>query len=232
MIGNNRVIAIIPARGGSKSIPKKNLCFLNGKPLLAWTLEAAKKTDIIDRIIVSTDDKEIKREAIRQDCEVYKRPLKLSTDTSLVEDTVRYMYNLLIKEGEKCDIMLLLEVTSPFRTPYLIKKCVERLVTENLDSLATFNKADLNPQRAWKIIDGLPKPYFQKSNPWNPRQLLDEAYQLNGLVYVFRPNKFSKSKCGFLFGKIGAEIVENENIVDIDSEKDFLIADALMREKS
>ena len=148
MIGNNRVIAIIPARGGSKSIPKKNLCFLNGKPLLAWTLEAAKKTDIIDRIIVFTDDKEIKREAIRQDCEVYKRPLKLSTDTSLVEDTVRYMYNLLIKEGEKCDIMLLLEVTSPFRTPYLIKKCVERLVTENLDSLATFNKADLNPQRA------------------------------------------------------------------------------------
>ena len=141
------------------------------------------------------------------------------------------MYNLLIKEGENSDIMVLLEATSPFRTPALIEKCVNRLVDENLDSIATFNKAEINPQRTWKISKGLPEPFMKDSNPWKPRQLLDEAYQLNGLVYVFRPSKFKKSTSGFLFGKMGAEIVD-DYIIDIDSKKDFILANALMKEKS
>ncbi len=229
MINNYRVIAVIPARGGSKAVPYKNLEILGDKPLLAWPIETARKTNEIDRIIVSTDDKKISNVAKEYKAEVYSRPSELATDTSQVADTLRHLWKTLITQGEKADIFLLLEATSPFRTPELISKCLNRLVDEKLDSIATFHDADINPERVWRINDGVPSPIFDGENLWKPRQQLTPAYQMNGAVYAFFPERLPKKIPNILFGNMGSEIISSESVIDIDTTKDFKIANALLK---
>jgi len=229
MIDKYRVIAVIPARGGSKAVPYKNLEILGDKPLLAWPIETAKKTNEVDRIIVSTDDKKIANIAKEYKAEVYHRPAELSTDTSQVADTLRHLWATLISEGEKADIFLLLEATSPFRTPELISRCLKRLVTEKLDSIATFHDADINPERVWRINKGVPSPLIDGDNLWKPRQQLTPAYQMNGAAYAFFPNSLPKKIPNILFGNMGSEIISSESVIDIDTKKDFKIANALLK---
>lgn len=230
MINGKRVICVIPARGGSKSIPDKNLQILGDKPLLKWPIDLVKKCKFIDRIIISTDNLKISKLAKDNNCEVYKRPSKLSTDTSLVEEALKNLHKRLLIEGETSDIMILLEATSPFRSLNLIEKCLKRFVKENLDSIATFNEADINPERTWEIVKGVPKPFIKKSIPWKPRQKLKMAYQLNGLVYIFKPSMLHGNKVGLLFGKSSAEITKGHEVIDIDTKKDLLIANLILKE--
>ena len=178
MIYGRRVICVIPARGGSKSIRDKNLQILGNKPLLKWPIDIIKKSKLVDRIIVSTDNLKISKLEKDNDCEVYKRPANLSLDNSLVEDTLKNLHKRLLAEGETSDIMILLEATSPFRTLELVEKCLKRFVKENLDSLATFHEAEINPERTWDIIKGKPKPFIKKAIPWKPRQKLSPLINL------------------------------------------------------
>jgi CMP-N,N'-diacetyllegionaminic acid synthase len=229
MIDNLRVIALTPARGGSKAVPYKNLHLLGGKPLLAWPVECALQCPEIDRVIVSTDDDRIALGATQLGAEVYRRPDHLATDTALVADTIRQLWAQLRSEGELAQILVLLEATSPFRTPALIKRCLQRLVDEQLDSVATFNDADINPERTWRIDAGAPAPFIAGAVPWKPRQLLTPAYQLNGAVYAFFPDRLPPGIPNILFGKMGAEIVPKDSVIDIDTLEDFNIANALLQ---
>ena len=228
MIDGFRVVAVIPARGGSKSVPFKNLELLGDKPLIAWPIETAKKTSEVDRVIVSTENRRISDAAKKYNAEVYDRPLKLASDKSQVADTLRHLYTTLESEGEKADIFLLLEATSPFRTPELLSKCLKRLVDEKLDSIATFHQADINPERIWRIKNGTPTPLIDGENLWKPRQLLTPAFQMNGAAYAYFAKKLPENIPNILFGKMGSEIISSEIIVDIDTKKDFKIANALL----
>lgn len=206
MIEGLRVVAVIPARGGSKSIPKKNTRPLGGKPLLAWSIDAAREVLEIDRIIVSTDDAEIGRLAAKFGAEVYKRPPELATDEALVIDAIRHLISTLRAEGEPAHIMVLLEPTCPLRSIEDIRKCIWRVGGENFDSVATFKPADLNPHRSWRIVDGKPLPFISGSDPWQPRQKLPVAFQLNGAVYAFRADRLPDGINALLYGRMGAVI--------------------------
>jgi CMP-N-acetylneuraminic acid synthetase len=229
MIDGRRVIAVTPARGGSKSVPYKNLHPLGGRPLLFWPIECASKTPEIDRVIVSTDDDRIAEAALGFGAEVYRRPAALASDTALVADTLRHLWEQLRSEGERAEILVLLEATSPFRTPELVGRCLRRLVAEDLDSIATFHDAEINPERAWRIDTGVPQPFIPGAVPWKPRQLLTPAYQLNGAVYAFYPDRLPPGIPNILFGKMGAEIVAADSVIDIDTLKDFAIANAILQ---
>jgi CMP-N,N'-diacetyllegionaminic acid synthase len=229
MSASGPVVALIPARGGSKSIPRKNLMPLAGKPLLAWPIETARATPEIDRVIVSTDDAEIAATARAHGAEVHDRPPELATDEALVIDTIRHVRDWLAAAGTPAAVMVLLEATSPFRTPELVGRCVRRLRDERLDSIATFHTAAINPERVWRIENGAPRPFIDGAVPWRPRQALTPAYQLNGLVYAFRPDRLPADSPGLLFGRIGAEIVAADSVIDIDEQKDLLIAESLLR---
>jgi CMP-N,N'-diacetyllegionaminic acid synthase len=229
MISGQRVIAVTPARGGSKSVPYKNLYLLGGKPLLAWPIETALQTTSIDRVIVSTDDDRIAAAARTLGAEVYTRPAELATDTAVVADTIRELWGRLLREGETATILVLLEATSPFRTPQLIDRCLQRMVDEQLDSIATFHEAEINPERTWRIERGAPEPFIKGAIPWKPRQLLTPAYQLNAAVYAFRPDALPGDSPSILFGKMGAEIVPADSVIDIDTLKDFTYANALLK---
>lgn len=229
MIEGRRVIALTPARGGSKSVPYKNLYPLGGKPLLAWPIATARATPSIDRVIVSTDDNRIAQAALTLGAEVYQRSAELASDTALVADTIRDLWARLRREGETASILVLLEATSPFRTPEIIERCLRRMVDENLDSIATFHEAEINPERTWRIESGKPEPFIRGAIPWKPRQLLTPAYQLNAAVYAFVPDALPADSPSILFGRMGAEVVPADSVIDIDTLKDFTYANALLQ---
>ena len=231
MIADQKVIAVIPARGGSKSVPLKNLKLLGAKPLVLWPIETALSTPEIDRTILSTDDSSIAAVGAEAGAEVYLRPDSLSGDRSLVVDALRHLRDQLLSEGERVDILVLLEPTSPFRSPSLVSRCLSRMISEQLDSIATFHASSINPHRLWKIDASNPRPFIEGANPWKPRQTLPAAFQLNGAVYAFRAWNLPLTGPSVLFGKIGAEVVPAEDVVDIDDQRDFIIANAILESR-
>lgn len=232
MIDGKRIVAFIPMRGGSKSIVKKNLAPLGGKPLLAWPIDVAASVPEIDSIIVSTDCEEIAQESEARGAEIQLRPPYLATDEAVVADVIRYCRDLLTEKNEMADYMVLLEATSPFRTTEVIQNCLYRLVRENLDSIATFSEAEVNPHRTWLIEEGEPEPFIKGAIPWLSRQKLPKAYQLNGVVYAFDLRTFPNEGPRVLYGKMGAEILDGESVIDIDTKKDLVIANVLFETRN
>lgn len=226
MMENSTVIAFIPARGGSKSIPRKNLAILGKKPLLQWTIEVAQQSNYIDAIYVSTDDEEIKNVSENLGVAVHWRSTKNSTDDALVANAVKEFLQQL---KELPEYLVLLEPTAPFRTTQDIDACISKIKAERLDSVATYTEAALNPHRAWKLEGDTMVPFVNNANPWLPRQKLPKAYQLNGAVYVVCVRSFLESNDDkFVLEKSGAHYMPAERSLDIDHPIDLLIANALL----
>jgi CMP-N,N'-diacetyllegionaminic acid synthase len=230
MLNGKRVIAVIPARGGSKSVPGKNIRGLAGKPLLAWSIEVARQVSEIDRILVSTDDAQIASVGRAYGAEVYSRPAHLATDEALVIDALKDLLETLRQERETPEWVILLEPTCPLRLPEDVRSCLNLVAQGGCDSVATFKDAELNPHRAWRINDGVPEVFIVGSVPWMPRQKLPKAYQLNGAVYVFRADLLREEAKSLLVGKLGAVLMPRERSQDIDDGVDFTIVEALLKE--
>jgi N-acylneuraminate cytidylyltransferase len=231
MLNDQRVIAVVPARGGSKCVPGKNIRPLGGKPLLAWSIDIAKQIGEIDRIIVSTDNETIATVGRSHGAEIYERPPHLATDEALVIDALKDLIARLKQEGERPEWIVLLEATCPLRSTEDVRECLKLIATGAYDSVATFKEAELNPHRAWKLVDGSPEVFIPGAIPWLPRQKLPPAYQLNGAVYVFRASLVAEESKSLLVGKLGAVLMPKERSKDIDDLVDFMIAEALL-EKS
>jgi CMP-N-acetylneuraminic acid synthetase len=228
MIGECRVVALIPARAGSKSIPEKNLALVGGRSLVARAVEQARGCEEIDRIIVSTDGPAIAGAAKAAGAEVFERPAELAGDSALVIDTIRHVQNRLRGEGEPAAYMCLLEPTTPLRTSETISACLKLLDQDSLDSVATFRPADLNPNRAWRIEAGMPQPFIAGASPWLPRQQLTPAYQLSGAVYAWRIDALPQDSKGLLFGKTGSVLVDREQSIDIDDPIDLIVINTIL----
>lgn len=227
MHSDNTVVAVVPARGGSKTVPRKNLRDLGGKPLVTWSIEVANETKAVDRTLVSTDDDEIAAVAREYGGEVIDRPPSLAADDSLVIDAVRHAFERIREDGVEPEYGVLLEPTCPFRVPRDVTRCLELLST-GYDSVATFTEAALNPHRAWRIEDDRPEPVIPDADPWLPRQSLPETYQLNGGCYAFDVEELDGDHHALLFGDSGAVTMPPERSVDIDTEVDLATARTLV----
>lgn len=226
MINNKKVLALTPARGGSKGLPGKNIKDLCGQPLLSYPIETAKASSYIDRIIVSTDCPDIAQVAYKYNADVSMRAQHLATDTALVSDTIRELLNTL---DEKFDYLVLLEATAPLRTTAQVNKCIETIITEKADSVATFSKADPAPTRLWKLHGNTASTFLNNADPGLPRQQQKDAYYLNGLVYVFDIKSFLESETNIIFFGKNAAVITNGLYVDIDTLEDFTLAEHIMR---
>jgi N-acylneuraminate cytidylyltransferase len=226
MMESRHVVALIPARGGSTSVPRKNIRPLDGRPLVAWSIDVAHAVEAVDRTVVSTDDPEIARVARQHDADVAGRPEHLATDDALVVDAVRYHLAQWRRKGEPVDVLVLLEPTCPLRATDDVRACLRQLVNEDVDSVATFTEADLNPHRAWSIggADEQPEPFVEEAVPWRPRQKQPEAYQLTGGAYAFFAERLPDDTVAPLFGRTGAVVMPEERSVDIDSRVDLELA--------
>ncbi|MGI9325555.1 MAG: cytidylyltransferase domain-containing protein [Pseudomonadales bacterium] len=227
MIDGLSVLAVIPARGGSKGLPGKNVKQFLGKPLLHWSIESAQASDCVDRIIVSTDSEEIAGVARSGGCEVLARPEHLAGDAALIADALRNLISELNSRGNHFDLMVLLQPTSPIRPVRLIDRCVREMLRGGANSLATFSKLPVEAERLWVLTDDEPRALLDSANPWLPRQALSEVAYLNGLVYVFEVDAFMASdQPSVLVGK--SRSLLTEDYADIDTLQDFKKAETRM----
>lgn len=227
---DKNVLAIIPARGGSKGIPGKNIKAFCGKPLIVHSIEAALNCSLISRTVVSTDDDSIAQVAKANGAQVIKRPDELAVDTSLVIDAIKHAVLSVEEEGEDVDIVLLLEPTSPFRRKEDLEKCVQILIENKADSVATFTDAHVSPNRLWRVTDDVVEPYIKGAVPWLPRQKQPQAHELTGQIYgISRKVLFeNEDSISLLLGRMSAVITPRETALDIDTELDFMLAEKVM----
>ncbi len=228
MIAEKKILALTPARGGSKGLPGKNIRPFCGKPLLAYSINIARNSKYIDDVLVSTDCEQIASVAAQYSAKPVMRPPQLATDTALVANVIR---DLIEHLEEKFDYLVLLEATSPLRSVELVDHCIEQIIHQKVDSIATFSHAEPPPTRLWKIENNLATPYLKNANPWLPRQQQEEAYFLNGLVYVFHIQSWLNSNSKSIFFGKSAAIVTEQQSVDIDTLDDFELAEYIMRTK-
>jgi len=225
------ILGVIPARGGSKGVPRKNIKLLSGKPLIAWTIEQALSSKYIDRVVVSTEDKEIGEISLQYGAELIKRPTRLATDSSLVKDTIKHAVNKIEKDGSIIEIIALLEPTAPLRRVEDIDKCIKILLETDIESVATFSETDIPPGRIWKISDtNKVETYYKNEKPWLPRQQQPKGYKLNGQVYAFKKNVlfYKDNSHSLLLGKIFPVITPKERSMDIDTEIDFQLIEIFL----
>ena len=224
------ILAIIPARGGSKGMPGKNIREFAGKPLIAHSIATALNCSLISRTIVSTDDDEIAAIAKTHGAQIIKRPNELAADTSLVIDAIKHAVLKVEEEGRDVDFVFLLEPTSPFRRAEDLEKCVRVLLDDKADSVATFTDSHVSPNRLWRVSDNVVEPYIEGAVPWLPRQKQPKAHELTGQIYgLSRKVLFEKKdSIALLLGRKFAVITPRETALDIDTELDFMIAEKVM----
>jgi len=225
MIKNKRVLAIIPARGGSKGVPRKNIRLLAGKPLIAWTIEEAKKSKYIDRLILTSEDLEIIETAKAYGCDIpFVRPGKLALDSTPGIDPV--LHALEVIQGY--DYVVLLQPTSPLRLAEDIDGCIEKMIEKQSTTCVSVTEAETSPYWMYTLNQaGAMQPLIQQDEPIVRRQDLTMVYALNGAVYVAEVDWLKRSR-SFLTTETVAFIVPKDRSYDIDTEKDFLWCDWLI----
>lgn len=225
MIKGSSVLAIIPARGGSKGIPRKNIRALAGKPLLAWTTEAAKKSKYIDRLIISSDDQEIIDVAKKFQCEApFKRPSALAADDTPGIAPVLHA----LQELPNYDLVVLLQPTSPLRTTADIDSCIELLMSKAVNSCVSVAEATKSPYWMYTLDDAQHLVAVIKSAPtYEQRQDVPKVFALNGAVYVARTKWLLENKT-FLTADTAAHVMPPERSIDVDTELDWICAEAVL----
>ena len=226
MIINKEVVGIIPARGGSKGLPRKNVLPLAGKPLIAWSIEAARAAKQVSRVIVSTDDEEIARVTEAFGGEVIWRPKGLSGDSASSETALLHVLEQLEQHGCVFDTTVFLQATSPLRTSADIDDAVLRLDEGGYDSL--FSSVEMEDLCLWHSVNGVLAPANYDPAGRVPRQFRDKELIENGSIYVFQTNGFRKEHCRF-FGRIGHSVMESWKLFEIDTLSDFDLCEKLMK---
>jgi len=228
MYKDHVVVCVIPARGGSKGLPGKNIKMFCGKPLIAHTIEQARQSKYIDRVIVSTEAEEIAQISVKYGAEVpFIRPMELAGDSSSTVDVLLHAINWLENvDRYTFDILVLLHVTTPLRSIEDIDKSVTLLVEEQADNVFSVTEAHRNPyfNMVEEGSDGF--VMLVKEGCFSTRQVAPKVYDMNASIYVWWKNVLKEGKKIFL-KKTKAYVMPKERSIDIDDDLDFRIAEFL-----
>jgi CMP-N-acetylneuraminic acid synthetase len=213
------ILAIIPARGGSKGIPCKNIVPLLGKPLITYMISAAKQSKYINEIVVSTDDDNIAKVALDSDIKVCKRPPEISGDSARSEDALLHVLNYY-----DSDILVFLQCTAPLTTTEDIDGTIEQLLLHNADTalsvkpfhyfLWTQDGEGINHDKRRRLL----------------RQEREEQYLETGAIYVMKTKEFKEVKHRF-FGKTAVHVIPSEHVLEIDEPFDLILAENILKER-
>lgn len=226
MINGKSVLAIIPARGGSKGVPRKNIRDLAGKPLIAWTIEAARKSIYIDRLVLSSEDTEIIEVARSWGCEVpFVRPTELAQDDTPGIDPVLHA----LTELPGYDYVVLLQPTSPLRTTADIDGCIVHCEEKTAPACVSVTEPAHHPQWMFTLSDAeVLLPISEQRGV--RRQDLPTVYALNGAVYVARTAWLFETR-GFLGKGTHGYVMPSSRSIDIDTEQDIAFAACLLQQQ-
>jgi CMP-N,N'-diacetyllegionaminic acid synthase len=218
-----RVLGVIPARGGSKGVPRKNVRLLAGKPLIGWTIEQAAQSRYIDRVIVSSEDEEICQVAKQSGAEIpFVRPAELASDTASGVDVLCHAVE---NAGADYDYVVLLQPTSPLRESTDIDAAIEYCVEQAVTSVVSLAEATKSPYWMYHMKEGGELTPFV-DNAASNRQELPQSYALNGAVYVLEVARLLASR-KILDEQTLGYVMPAERSYDIDTETDFLICEFL-----
>ena len=225
------ILAVIPARGGSKGLPVKNIKKLNGEPLINYTIKAAREVFSDQQIIVSTDDEEIKKTAETTGLKVpFLRPAELATDNAGTQEVLLHSLEFSEDKGLNPEAIVLLQPTSPFRDAGHIKEALE-LYSSELDMLVSVKETGANPYYVLKEENE--QGYLESSKPGNftRRQDCPKVWELNGAIYIINVQSLKAGPIN-KFSKIKKYVMDEYSSIDIDNEIDWLVAEKLLEVKN
>ena len=222
MYKNKTFLALIPARGGSKGIPNKNITLINGRPLIDYTLQAAIHSNYIDKVVVSTDSNKI-AECVQSNITVIKRPAELSTDES---KTITAILHAIHSMKATYDYLVLLQPTQPLRESWHIDEAIEKLIDENLEDVVSISKAENHPILLRTMASNHELSPLLERDSSVRRQDFEDCYVVNGAVYINKidtltiETSLNDNKYGYL--------MESKYNLDIDEAEDLLILQGIL----
>ncbi|MBV5337938.1 MAG: acylneuraminate cytidylyltransferase family protein [Deltaproteobacteria bacterium] len=230
----NSVLGIIPARGGSKRLPHKNILPLAGNPLISYTINAGLYSHYIDELMVSTDDNEIARISVNFGAKVpFIRPPDLAQDDTstfaVVQHVIDYYKN---EEGKLFEYIVLLQPTSPLRDGVDIDNAMSLMQANKADAVISVSQPDHTPLWCNTLPEDLSMEGFLRDDvKFKRSQELDRYYRLNGAIYICKTSRLLEEKTFFLKNRIYAHIMKQEKSIDIDTMLDLMLCEILLSER-
>lgn len=228
MINNRKVIAVIPARGGSKRLPRKNVLPLKGKPLIAWSIAAGLDSNYVDQVIVSTDCDEIASVARQYGAEIpFMRPANIAGDTASTDSVILHLLSKL--SANDSDIVVILQPTSPLRLSIDIDAALDKLIAVNGDGVVSVCECEHSPYWSNSLpSDGNMGAFIKEELKGKRSQDLPTCYRLNGAVYAFSVESIITNKGLSYTSTVYSSIMPTERSVDIDNALDFKLAEVIL----
>ncbi len=232
MYKDKKFLAVIPARGSSKRLPRKNILDCAGKPLIAWTIEAANKSKYIDEIILSTDCDEVSSVALNYDVNIpFKRPKFLSDDTATSSDVLIHAVEEMKKSKKEFDYVLLLQPTSPLRDNFDIDNAIEFLFQKDANLVLGVSKLKHPIQWSNTVPKSLSMENFiSKIGDIKRSQDYEPNYIINGAIYIIRVSVLLRTKQLMIKEKSFAFMMDYKKSIDIDDLDDFEMAEFYLNE--
>lgn len=232
---NLKILAIIPARSGSKRVKNKNIKLLGGKPLIIHTIEQAQKSNYINKIVITTDGQEIAEVAKKSKADVIIRPPEISGDGSTEYEYYNHVLTTLkVEEDYEPDLIVNLYPTSPFRKTETIDRAIERIISfPEAECLRSVRKCSEHPYKMWRVIGEFLEPFVPSKNHnlhTFSTQLFPEVYIQNASIYIIKTDAFHRHKAT-IGNNILSFVMGDEESVDINSELDFKIAETILNKK-
>lgn len=230
MYQSKKILSLIPARGGSKGIPNKNIVKLNGLPLISYTITASLSSQYIDSTVVSTDSADIAETAKKYGASVpFMRPMELASDRAKTIDAVLHAISVLEEKGENFDVLILLQPTQPLRTAKDIDAAIECFFERGQRSLVSVSPVEEHPLLIRTVnVVGDAVPLLHKNSTCR-RQDMERYYKVNGCIYINRIDELSEESS--FNDNQTAFIMEFEHSVDIDEFKDICLAEFYLKNK-
>ena len=223
MYKNKKILAVIPARGGSKGIPSKNIIEIGGKPLIQYTIDCAKHSRYIDRAVISTDSEEIKKVSIECGGDVpFMRPKELALDTSKTIDCIVHAVNTLKEMGETYDYVMIIQNTVPLRKSWHVDESIEKLIDSNERSLVSVTEVEQHPILMRTINeDGTVRNLLPMSSTMR-RQDFPKFYKVDGAIAIQKIDEEFNLNTSINDGRL-AYIMDSKYSTDIDSYIDIKV---------
>lgn len=225
---SKKVLSIIPARGGSKGLPRKNIAMLGDKPLIAYSIEPALRSGWAGRVVVSTEDAEISEVSRRYGSEVLERPEELARDDSTTISVVIHALEMLEEEGYIPEVVVLLQPTTPLRTSEDIDAAVDLFLRSDCESVVSVCEMEHSPYWSFEEKNGYLKPLFGEECLRKRRQDLPKVYLPNGALFVSNPTTLFSAR-SFYSSRTMAYIMPPERSIDIDNEMDLVKAEIILK---
>ena len=230
-LNKENILVVIPARSGSKGLPGKNIKKLNGKPLINYTIDAAKELFNATQIIVNTDDSEIAEVSKNNGASIpFLRPKELAQDASSTRAVLMHLIKEFERQKKVPQIIILLQPTSPFRNAQHIEEALELFLKIDCDMVVSVSESKVNPY--FNLFEESKEGYLLKSKSGNfdRRQDLPACFEFNGAIYIFKTASLIQSEMKD-FKKIVKYVMSKEDSIDIDDRFDWLLAQSILKKK-